>query len=227
MTRRGFFITGTDTGVGKTVVSCALVRELRSAGYEVGVMKPVETGVSAAGPLDALALWEAAGQRDPLSEVCPFRYELPAAPSVAAHAEASAVSLETIRASFDRIASSSRVMVVEGAGGLLVPVSERVDMGQLAHELDLSLVLVARSTLGTINHTLLTLAEVERRALPLAGVVISHSAGRISTADASNLEFLRQRLGCKLVGEIPPLDPGELPSPGALKLEALVAALAA
>ena len=117
-------------------------------------------------------------------------------------------------------------MVVEGAGGLLVPVSERVDMGQLAHELDLSLVLVARSTLGTINHTLLTLSEVERRGLPLAGVVISHSAGRISTADASNLEFLRQRLGGKLVGEIPPLDPGELPPPGALKLEALIAALA-
>ena len=225
MTRRGFFITGTDTGVGKTVVACALVRELRSAGYEVGVMKPVETGVGPAGPLDALALSEAAGQRDPLSDVCPFRYELPAAPSVAAHAEALAVSLETIRSSFDRIASRSRLMVVEGAGGLLVPVSERLDMGRLAQELDLSLVVVARSTLGTINHTLLTLSEAARRELPLAGVVISHSAGRISAADATNLEFLRQRLGDKLVGEIPPLDRGERPAPGALEIESLLSAL--
>ena len=82
---QGFFVSGTDTGVGKTLVACALVRGLRARGVDTGAMKPVETGVSAeAGPLDALALQRAAGGSDPLEDVCPLRYALPAAPTVAA-----------------------------------------------------------------------------------------------------------------------------------------------
>ena len=222
---KGFFVTGTDTGVGKTVAACALVRGLRAAGHAVGVMKPVETGVGDRGPLDALALVAAADEPSPLEDVCPFRYALPAAPSVAASAEGSEVSVSAIRRSFERIASSGRVMVVEGAGGLLVPVTHDLDMADLSAALQLSLVLVARSTLGTINHTLLTLAEVARRELPLAGVILSHSEGPISSADASNLEFLRVQLGARLVGEIPPLDPGELPRADALDIPRLLAAL--
>ncbi len=78
----GFFVTGTDTGVGKTVVACALVRQLRAAGRDVGVMKPAETGVGPDGPLDAIALREAAGVSDPLAEICPVQLALPAAPSI-------------------------------------------------------------------------------------------------------------------------------------------------
>ena len=221
---RGFFVTGTDTGVGKTLAACALVRGLRAAGYTVGVMKPVETGVGESGPSDARALSVAAGEPSPLADVCPFQYALPAAPKVAADLEGSEVCLATVQRSFERIASEGRVMVVEGAGGLLVPVTDRLDMAGLAAALELPLVLVARSRLGTINHTLLTLSEIRRRALPLAGVILSHAEGPISAADASNLEFLRAHLGTLLVGEIPPLGPGELPQPDAIDIPALLAA---
>jgi dethiobiotin synthetase len=222
--RSGFFVTGTDTGVGKTVAACALVRGLRARGVAVGVMKPVETGVDERGPQDALALTAAADETAPLADVCPFQLALPAAPSVAAAAEQSPVSLEGILQSYDRIASRGCVMVVEGAGGLRVPITDELDMADLALALELPAVLVARARLGTINHTLLTVSELERRHVPLAGVIVSHADGPISHADASNLDFLRSALAERLVGEIPPLAPQELPKPDAIDVEALLAA---
>jgi dethiobiotin synthetase len=205
---RGFFVTGTDTGVGKTVAACAIVAALRRAGETVRVMKPVETGVGAAGPLDAIALSAAAGDPDPLADVCPLRFALPAAPNVAARAEARAVDLDLVRGAWHRISSRGGVAVVEGAGGLLAPLTDDCTMADLGRELALSFVVVARGALGTINHTLLTLAEIERRGLPLAGVIISIGARPLSQADDANLDFLRARLGDRLLGEIPPLRAG-------------------
>ena len=94
----GIFISGTDTGVGKTAVGCALVETLAARGLNVGVMKPVETGVGEAGPLDALALARAAKQNEALDQLCPFRFALPAAPSVAAHAEDARIDIAQIAA---------------------------------------------------------------------------------------------------------------------------------
>ncbi len=221
--RRGFFVTGTDTGVGKTVVACALVRALRGRGLDVGVMKPIETGVGPEGPLDALALREAAGGGDPLDDVCPQRFALPAAPTVAARAERRQVERGAIRAAFERLAARHDRLVVEGAGGLLVPAAEDFSMADLAREVGLPIVVVARAALGTINHTLLTLEATERRGLELAGVVISHAGGPLSGADAANLEALRRALGTRLAGEIEPLAPGELPKDDALDLARLLA----
>ena len=220
----GFFVTGTDTGVGKTVVACALVRAMRERGLDVGAMKPIETGVGEDGPLDAQALREAAGSVDPLDDVCPQRFALPAAPTVAAAAEEGAVDRDAIRAAFDRLRARHDWLVVEGAGGLLVPAAEELTMADLARELGLPLLIVARGALGTINHTLLTVEAVERRGLPLAGVVISHAGGPLSGPDAANLEALRAALGPRLVGEIGPLAPGERPKPDALRLDALLPA---
>ncbi len=218
---RSLFVTGTDTGVGKTVVACALVRALRAAGVDAGAMKPVETGVGPEGPLDAQALREAAGGSDPLDDVCPQRFALPAAPTVAARAESRTVALGELDAAFDRLAARHAQMVVEGAGGLLVPLTDALDMADLAARWSLAVVVVARAALGTINHTLLTLEALERRGLPLAGVVISHAGGRLSAPDAANLEALRDALGPRLGGEVPPLAPGALPAAGALHLERL------
>lgn len=201
----GLFVTGTDTGVGKTVVACALARALRARGRGVGVLKPCETGVGAEGPLDALALRAAAGVDDALGEVCPERFALPAAPSVAAAAEGKAVDLERIRAAARRLRARHEILLVEGAGGLLVPLAPGFAMADLAVELGLPLLVAARAELGTINHTLLTLEAAERRGLALAGVVISHSRGALSEADTRNLAGLRAALGERLVGELPPL----------------------
>lgn len=213
-TGRGFFVTGTDTGVGKTVVACTLVGALREAGRDVGVMKPAETGVGAGGPLDALALREAAGSTDALDEVCPVQLALPAAPSVAAADEGASVDLARIRKAFDALAARHDCMVVEGAGGLLVPLAPGFTMADLAAELTLPVLLVARAALGTINHTLLSLEAIEGRGLSLAGVVVSHAGGALSDADAKNLAALREALGPRLLGEVPPLDAPEAAEPG-------------
>jgi len=227
MTRggQGFFVTGTDTGVGKTVVACALVRALRARGIDAGAMKPVEAGVTGENPLDALALQAAAGGADPLEDVCPQRFAMPAAPTVAAAAEGREVDLEAIDAARARLDARHAVLVVEGAGGLLVPAAIGVTMADLAASFGLPLVIVARASLGTINHTRLTVEAARRRGLTIGGLVISHGTGQLSAADAANLDALRADPGAPLLGEIPPLASGELPAPDVLDLAALLADL--
>lgn len=221
---RGLFVTGTDTGVGKTVVACALVRGLLARGVDAGAMKPIETGVGERGPLDALALQAAADGADPLDDVCPQRFSLPAAPTVAARAEGREIEVWAIRRAWERLSARHECVVVEGAGGLLVPASEQHSMADLARELELPLLIVARAALGTINHTLLTLEAAVARGLSVAGVVISHSSGPISGADEANLGTLRRALAGSLVGEIPPLKDGERPTPDAIDVDALLEA---
>ena len=218
----GFFVSGTDTDVGKTVAACALVRAMRGRGLDVGAMKPIETGVGADGPLDAQALRSAAAATEPLEEICPQTFALPAAPTVAAADEGREVEIEPIREAFVRLRQRHQWLVVEGAGGLLVPATRDLTMADLSRELELPLLIVCRAALGTINHTLLTLEAAAARDLPVAGVVISHSAGRLSDADQANLEALRDALGATLVGEIPPLADGELPGEESIDLDALL-----
>lgn len=225
MRRRGFFITGTDTGVGKTLAACALVRGLRVRGIDVGVMKPIETGVGDAGPLDALALRNAAGVEDLLEEICPLQFALPAAPIVAAAAEGRGVDLGLLLQCFDEMASRHELMVVEGAGGLLVPTADACDMGDLAQQFGLAMIVVARMGLGTINHTLLTLREIEHRGIELAGVILSEAGGPLSDPHRANLEHLRGELGSLLVGEIRWVAPGELPVKHVIAVEALLEGL--
>jgi dethiobiotin synthetase len=220
--RRGLFVTGTDTGVGKTVVGCALAEMLRQRGVDVGVMKPIETGVGPQGPLDAIALVEAAGVDDPLGLVCPQRFDLPAAPSIAAAHEGRSVDLQAVRSAYAALRERHAFLLVEGAGGVLVPIAPGYSMVDLMGELALPLLVVARAALGTVNHTQLTLEALERRGLDLAGVVISHGPRAISTADAANLDALRELLGSRLVGELEPLSPEASVPRGAIDLSALV-----
>lgn len=206
---RGFFVTGTDTGVGKTVAASAIVRALRAEGLDVGVFKPIETGVGDAGPLDALALRKAAEVDDALELICPIQFSLPAAPNVAAAHAATSVDLTRIRDAWRVLSARHEVVIVEGAGGLLVPISNDFDMADLAHELALPILLVARTALGTINHTLLSVHEIAARKLAFAGVVLSHATGLLSPADEANLSHLREVLGDRIVGEIPHLTPSQ------------------
>ena len=222
MTRaRGCFVTGTDTGVGKTLVACAIIRALRRRGVDVGAMKPVETGVGEAGPLDALALRAAAGDLDALEEVCPQRFALATAPTIAAEREGREVDGEALDAAFARLAARHEFLVVEGAGGLLVPVTSSADMRDLAVRWSLPLVVVARAALGTLNHTRLTLEAAARAGLEVAGLVISHADGPLSPADTANLAGLLADPGAPLLGVIPPLAAGQQPADDALDLTAL------
>lgn len=222
---RGVFVTGTDTGVGKTVVATTLVVALRERGIRVGVMKPCETGVGPDGPADARALAAAAGTGDEIDEICPLQLALPAAPNVAAEHEGREVDLAALHAGFERLAGRHDFMVVEGAGGLLVPTRPPATMADLASDLDLPVLIVARAALGTINHTLLTLNEADRRGLDVVGVVASHVGGPLSDADQANFGHLRAALGDRMVGEIPPLEAGRRPPPGCLAVEKILDAI--
>ncbi len=219
----GLFVSGTDTDVGKTFVSCAIVRGLREAGIDVGVMKPAETGVPPEGPLDVRALIAAAGVDDTIEEVCPFRFEVPAAPLASARAESREVDPARIATAYATLEARHEFMLVEGAGGLFVPVTETMDMVDLIGAMGLPLLLVARASLGTINHTLLSVEACERRELPLAGVVISHATGKLSDADAQNLVLLRERLGERLIGEVHPSDDPSKVDPRDAGLDVLLA----
>jgi len=221
---QALFVTGTDTGVGKTVVACAIAEAFRQRRIDVGVMKPIETGVGTQGPLDAISLAEAADVADPLDLICPQRFALPAAPSVAAAHEGRSVDLAAIRSAHAELARRHALLLIEGAGGVLVPVTADSTMIDLAAEFDAPLVVVTRASLGTINHTLLTLEAIERRGLALAGVVISHGPRAISSSDRANLAALRAALGDRLVGEIESLPPEASVPRGAIDLTRLLAA---
>jgi dethiobiotin synthetase len=204
---KGLFITGTDTGVGKTFVAGALASLLRARRIDVGVMKPVETGCPRQDgrlrPQDALYLQERAGTDDPLGEICPYAFEVPAAPSVAADAEGIAIDLDQITARFRRLAARHQLTLVEGAGGILVPLTDTADYADLIRMLDVPVLLVARASLGTINHTLLTMHWARHMQLPILGVVVNSPAGPPAPSEQANLQALAKRLPAPLLGCIP------------------------
>ena len=204
---RGLFLAGTDTGCGKTTVGTVLAHSARERGMRVRVLKPVETGCELRGgepfPADAAALAAAAADPSPLERVCPYRLRLPAAPGVAAQHEGVEIDPERIETAYARAAAEADLVIVEGAGGLLVPVCEGLDMAGLARRLGLGLVVVARAALGTINHTLLTLEAARARGLAVHGVAISHTVPDAPEGDRANLELLRKRLPAPLLGELP------------------------
>jgi dethiobiotin synthetase len=212
MSHPGVFITGTDTDVGKTFAASILLELSRARGIRWGVMKPVETGVDEElGPCDAQRLRSAALSRDPLEEICPQQFAMPAAPTVAAAAENSHVDLEAIDRAWQSLKEKHPLLLVEGAGGLRVPLDEKLDMGDLALRFELPLLLIIRGKLGTMNHTRLSLDEAHRRGIPVAGVIINHVDGPLSAADEANLASLRSELGSQLLGELPFFDDGAPP----------------
>jgi dethiobiotin synthetase len=176
---RGLFITGTGTGVGKTYVSALIAKSLVAAGKKVGVYKPVASGcelrdgtlVSA----DAVGLWEAAGRPGTLEQVCPQLFAAPLAPHLAARAEGKRVDAALLRSGLDVWRESFDIVLVEGAGGLMSPISDDDYNADLAEEFGLPLVVVAANVLGTINATLQTLivADTFRNGLSVAGIILN------------------------------------------------------
>jgi dethiobiotin synthetase len=202
---RGVFITGTDTEVGKTVVAAALVRTLVQAGLKVAVMKPVAAGseVTPEGPrnADAVALMEAANVPNVYELVNPYCLELPASPHIAATKAGIAVEIPTIVAAFEQLATTADLVVVEGAGGWDVPLSETGTMADLAAALDLPVLLVVGLRLGCLNHALLTSRAVEASGLQLAGWFANHVQPAFEHA-AENIATLESRLRAPLLGSL-------------------------
>jgi dethiobiotin synthetase len=176
---KGIFITGTDTGVGKTYIAERLVSGFRDKGIDVGVMKPAETGCHhRAGrliPRDALRLMKAAGNVDPLALINPYRFKEPLAPFVAAQRAGEIIDPRIITSSFKTLCSKHEFMIVEGAGGIMVPLTRHYSYCELASTLKLPVVIVARPGLGTISHTLLTISALRLQDITIAGIVINYA----------------------------------------------------
>jgi dethiobiotin synthetase len=195
---RGLFITGTDTGVGKTYVTALIARALASVGKRVGVYKPVASGCELTdGSLvsdDAVTLWQAAGRLGTLEQVCPQRFRAPLAPHLAAQAEGRSVDAALLRSGLDVWLANSEIVLVEGVGGLMSPISEEDYVADLACDFGFPLLVVSRDGLGTIHQTLTTLiaAATIDRGLDVAGIVLNElpsSAGDASiTTNRAELE---------------------------------------
>jgi len=205
----GLFVTGTDTGVGKTYVAALIARELVAAGKRVGVYKPAASGCRReAGGLvsdDAVTLWEAAGRPGKLERVCPQRFEKPLAPHLAAQAEGKCIDADLLRSGLDYWLERSDVVLAEGAGGLMSPLGDDEYVADLVADLGVPLVVVAANRLGTINATLQTLiaAAAFDQGLPIAGVVLNHPEARPDDPSlASNRAELQTRCRVPLIAEV-------------------------
>lgn len=187
---RGFFITGTDTGVGKTRVACALAHALASRGYRVHARKPVESGCVDSGdglvPADAGALRVAAGAHEPLERVNAIRLRAPLSPERAAALEGVHYDLDTLAAACSAGVDPEGVLLVEGAGGFYSPIGPGALNADLAAMLALPVLAVAADRLGVINHVLLTLEAVRRRGLEVAGLVLSEPVAPSADVEMDN-----------------------------------------
>jgi dethiobiotin synthetase len=201
----GFFITGTDTGVGKTLVSAGLSLYLRQQGIDVGVMKPAETGVSdcaAAGPDAELLRW-AADSRDELDDISPYRFKAPLAPAVAASREQVRINYSELAKRAAGLIKRHQFTLVEGAGGLMVPLAGGLLMADLARALGLPLLLVVRPGLGTINHTLLTQVSARAMEIPVAGYLINRMPAEQGLAEETAAHSLASLTTEDLLGVLP------------------------
>jgi dethiobiotin synthetase len=202
----GWFITGTDTGVGKTLVAVALTRALVARGLRTAVMKPVAAGVidTAAGPRndDALELLGASNVDSAYEDVNPWLLSTPASPHLAASADGVSIRHETVVASYWRLASMSDVLVVEGAGGWLAPISGTATMADIAEKLALPVILVVGMRLGCLSHALLTREAIRARGLPFRGWIANKLADEMPLA-AANIDTLSSRFGAPPLAIVP------------------------
>jgi len=208
----GFFITGTDTGVGKTLIGVALTRAFVARGLKTAVMKPVAAGVieTPHGPRndDAVELLGASNVAAAYVDVNPWLLSTPVSPHLAARADGVTIRPEPILAAYARLAANSEVVIVEGAGGWLAPISATETMADIAHQLALPVILVVGLRLGCLNHALLTREAIRARGLPFAGWIANQMRTEMPLVDA-NIETLAGRFGAPPLGVVPP---GALPS---------------
>lgn len=216
------FLTGTDTGVGKTLAACTLIRALAAQGVRAFPMKPVAAGATGHGARtaneDSLALMQAAElDEDELERVTPVLLREPIAPHIAARREGVRIALTPIVAVLESLRDDGRFLVVEGVGGFCVPLGDGLDTVDLARAVALPVVLVVGLRLGCLNHALLTAQAIEAAGLPLAGWIGNAIDPAMAAVD-ENVDALRERLRAPLLGRLP-YRPGASPRELAPRLE--------
>lgn len=206
MRPKGFFVTGTDTGVGKTLISVALTRALVARDLRIAVMKPVASGSERAPEglrnSDALALMSAANVKADYSVVNPYCFLPPISPHIAAQDSGIVIDLGLLHKRFDSLAAAADCVIVEGAGGWLAPIGEATSMADIAVELALPTILVVGIRLGCLNHALLTRESIAARGVPFTGWVANHLDPHLERA-TENVTALSLRLGAPPLVRLP------------------------
>ncbi|MCB9799820.1 MAG: dethiobiotin synthase [Candidatus Omnitrophica bacterium] len=210
MKRPGIFITGTDTNVGKTVVAAGIALALKERGLKVGVMKPVATGCEGNEKYlvshDAVYLWEAAENEYP-SLTNPSRFRNPLAPHVAATLEKKSVNIEGLKKAYRELQKHYDFVIVEGIGGLFVPLTKDYFVSNLIKDFDLPCVIVAKSVLGSINHTLLTIDAALVRGIDIRGIIFNRvPVVNYSLAEITSPRAIHELTGVPILGSIPEMD---------------------
>ena len=196
-----FFITGTDTGVGKTYVTALLLAEMRRRGLRAGAMKPIACGRD--GRHDAERYAALMKHEQPLDVLNPVYLRHPLAPSVAAKLEHHPITVRKIVTTYHLLSTIYSPFFVEGAGGLLVPIKRNYFVADLARDLGLPLIIVARLGLGTINHTLLTVRQAQAMGLKVAGIILNDTVGgRRGLAERTNIAAVPELCGIPLLGVV-------------------------
>lgn len=208
----GVFITGTDTGVGKTFIAAGLATILRAGGYKIGVMKPAETGCPEQNgsliPQDAVQLKEASGCEEPLERICPYRLPDPLAPSVAAERAGRKIDVAHLASLYRQISAKHDLTIVEGAGGLLVPLLPHYTYADWLRLTKIPLIVVAANRLGAINHALLTLEHASCLGLTVLGYILNHCDAAPTQAAGTNPAALRALTSVPFLGELPYIEAG-------------------
>lgn len=198
-----YFVTGTDTNVGKTLISCALLKGFAAQGAAVVGMKPIAAGIDATGRNEDVNFLTAASTLQADEKLInPYCFTSAIAPHLAAQQENIRIDLTHIVASFNTLQTLADVVIVEGAGGFIVPLNDTQDSGDLAVQLGLPIILVVGMRLGCLNHTLLTVQAIAARGLTLAGWV-ANCVDETMPMRAENIAALQQRIAAPLLGIIP------------------------
>lgn len=222
----GFFVAGTDTEVGKTLVSGALILKLRTQGIKAIGFKPVVAGTyqdknGAVLNEDLETLRVASNLNPGQMELCPYVLDVPAAPHLVAASLGLQLELMPIMQAFGKVQSVADMVVVEGAGGLLIPLNDQQDLGDIAQKIDFPIVLVVGMKLGCLNHALLTIEAIKARNLTIAGWVANTLASEMPLLQ-ENIEALKARIQAPFMGSIPALPkPLQKPSDSPYSIEAL------
>lgn len=199
---KGFFVTGTDTGIGKTTVSCALLHAFAAQGKKVAGMKPIVAGSENGQWNDVEQLLAASNVNVTRQQINPYAFDPPISPHLAAQQLGVKIDLSVIHKSYHKLSTIADLVIVEGAGGFLVPINERQNGMDLAKTLNLPLILVVGMRLGCLNHALLTAQAIQANGLTLAGWVANCIDPQMSVV-AENIATLEQRLDCQLLGTLP------------------------
>jgi dethiobiotin synthetase len=210
---KGFFVTGTDTGVGKTIITAALIKAAHILGFKACGMKPIETGCKRVEniegnnsliPTDGTFLREITGTGESIDLITPIRFENPLAPLPASEIEDKPIDLDKIKKAYKTLSNRYDVVIVEGIGGLLVPIKRGHFVIDLAKDFGLPIIVVSNPSLGTINHTMLTVNYAINKGLDVAGIIINHNRTSEGTlAENTNPDIIRRLSPVPVIGIFP------------------------